>query len=270
MVMMMAATVLYAQNQALYDCLYQYDMRGEGKKGKLDETFSCVLRIGENGSKFYDYTSFQLDSVSGLPGVSDDTLLEYRKREDSAENYFDRVLYNDLAAGKMMVYASIIPDRYRYEESLPNINWTLVPGNETICGYVCKKAEGEYQGRRWTVWYAEEVPVPFGPWKLTGLPGLVMKGQDSEGNHTFTAISFRQGEGEIGEEKIPNVVKTSHEKFEKMKNRYDADPMGSIAEESISAITVRKSGGTPQIFINGVRFREHKNGFIPLELFSDK
>lgn len=260
--MLMAAGVSYADSPALYDCVYLYRQTGKAGDKDIDEKYNCILRIGENDSRFYDYSSFRLDSVSAVEGVSEDVVDEYRKKEIMAENYFDQTVVQSLAEGKLRVYCDMAPDHYRYEEKNPVMEWTPVEGSDTVCGYVCHKAVAQYGGRVWTAWYSEEIPVPFGPWKVTGLPGLVLKAVDSEGNHCFEAVSFRKACGEFSTKPVPNSISISRDKFVERKNRYDKDPFSAINVESISEISVSHN---KNVFVNGVKVNQHKMGCIPLE-----
>ncbi|WP_051633095.1 GLPGLI family protein [Thermonema rossianum] len=68
--------------------------------------------------------------------------------------------------------------QYAYEEVI-QINWQPYP-NETkeILGFKCYKAEGDFRGRHYIVWYCPDLPYPYGPWKLHGLPGLILEAHD--------------------------------------------------------------------------------------------
>lgn len=258
---LMAAGPSYAVTPALYDCIYRYDMRGKTAGGDLSETYNCILQIGEGKSKFSDYSAFRLDSVSALPVVAEEIEEEYYGRVFKAETFFDQTVVGSLADGTLTVYADMAPDRYRYEEKMPVMKWHDLEGTDTVCGYLCRKAEADYGGRKWTAWYAEEIPVPFGPWKISGLPGLVMKAEDADGNHRFEAVSFRAAGCGISDDEIPNMVSISRDAFVERKNGYDRDPYSAIDMESISEITVRDK----KVFVNGVLVRMHKKGAIPLE-----
>lgn len=265
-IMTMTAGALYAQTPALYDCIYEYQMQGEGKKGHFSKIYNCILQIGEENSKFFDYSAFRLDSVKQIKNVKDDVIKEYEKKMFKTDNLFDETIFNSVPGESFTVYADMIPDRYRYQEKAPAMTWTLIEGRDTVCGYECRKAETEYGGRKWKVWYAEEIPVPFGPWKLAGLPGLVLKAEDGDGNHRFEAVAFRNATTEITPDKAPNVIKMSHDKFIERKNAYNQNPMSMFETSQITGITVMDK----KIIVNGIRLQENKEGFIPLEIIEPK
>ncbi len=259
---LMAAGAAYASTPALYECLYRYDMTDKSTENGFTETSNCILLIGEDQSKFYDYPTFRLDSVSAIPGVSDDVVKKYREDIMKSETYFEQEVNTSLPANKINVFCDMAPERYKYEQQLPLITWEETEDTDTVCGYLCKKAIGNYGGKKWTAWYSEEIAIPFGPWKIFGLPGLVLKATDNEGNHNFEAIAFRQGSGAFSPSKIPNQISIKHDKFIELKNEYDRNPEAAINPESISGIEVTREGN---ILINGVRSRLNKKKLIPLE-----
>lgn len=259
---LMAAGLAYANSPAAYDCIYRYDMTGNDSGKEISENYNCILRIGDNESKFYDYLAFRLDSVSATPDVKEAIVDEHMGNLMKAVDYFDQELLTSISDNKLTAFCPMAPNYYKYEQALPLINWTEENDTDTVCGYECRKATGEYGGRQWTVWYAEDISVPFGPWKLSGLPGLVLKAFDTEEIHKFEAISFRKASGEIKPPSYPNVVSIKYDKFIERKNIYDKEPFATISPEEITNLTVIK----PNTFlINGTRVRQHKNGSIPLE-----
>ncbi len=259
---LMAAGSAYASSPALYECIYRYDMKGISGDKEFFEASDCILLIGEDESKFYDYSAFRLDSVSAIPGVSDDLIKKFKEEYLNSETYFGQEVNTSLKDDKLTVFCDMAPERYKYEQKLPLMKWEETEETAKVCGFQCKKATCEYGGRKWQAWYAEEIAVPFGPWKIAGLPGLVMKAIDEAGNHSFEAIAFRQGNGEFAPSKIPNQVAIGHEKFIELKNDYDKNPEAAINPESISEISVMQGG---KILINGIPSRLNKNRAIPLE-----
>ncbi len=95
-----------------------------------------------------------------------------------------------------------------YEEPIPEINWTFCDGDTTIVGYACKKAVAEHRGRTWTAWYAIDLPYDNGPWKLQGLPGLILYAKESKGEFAFECKGIEKGKDA--------PIKTDNHKAEKV------------------------------------------------------
>ncbi len=58
-------------------------------------------------------------------------------------------------------------------------------------------ATAHYHGRDWTAWFTPDQPLPEGPWKLAGLPGLILEALESTGQHSFTATGLESTDQEI-------------------------------------------------------------------------
>ena len=53
-------------------------------------------------------------------------------------------------------------------------------------------ATSDFRGRHWTAWFATDIPVSDGPWKLGGLPGLILEAYDKGHQYTFTAVGLER------------------------------------------------------------------------------
>lgn len=78
-----------------------------------------------------------------------------------------------------------ILNRYYVTDSIPAIEWTIHPDEKIIGDFKSIKAEGFFRGRNYIVWFTPEIPIPNGPWKLGGLPGLILEAIDEEGKVQF-------------------------------------------------------------------------------------
>ncbi len=64
-------------------------------------------------------------------------------------------------------------------EKTPKIEWKLIKETKKIGDFTANKATCSFRGRDYTAWYILDVPLPYGPWKLQGLPGLIIEAYDT-------------------------------------------------------------------------------------------
>lgn len=67
------------------------------------------------------------------------------------------------------------------------LNWVISGDKKTILGYECTKATAEFRGRKWEVWFTTALNAEAFPWKLHGLPGVILEARDSEKLFLFIA-----------------------------------------------------------------------------------
>ncbi len=104
---------------------------------------------------------------------------------------------------------------YYYTESMPQYQWEVLEGDSVICDYSCQKARTTFRGRTWIVWYSMDLPYADGPWKLCGLPGLILKAEDSEGDFSFTAYKIAKGSQKEIKMDLGNAKKVTFKELEK-------------------------------------------------------
>lgn len=78
--------------------------------------------------------------------------------------------------------------KFIIQDTLPNIKWLLSNEQKTIEKYRVQKATGFYGGRVYDVWFSSELPVSNGPFRMQGLPGLILEAKSRDGK---IDISFK-------------------------------------------------------------------------------
>ena len=76
-----------------------------------------------------------------------------------------------------------------YKDSV-EISWKIMKAEKKIGLFKCNKATTKFRGRKYEVWFTREVPVPYGPWKFHGLPGLIVEVRDSKNDVQIELTSF--------------------------------------------------------------------------------
>ena len=153
--------------------------------GKYRDMYA--LRCGKNVSQFINLYKLRCDSLytSPDPAIRDLPFQEYMESMTNKKNGITSqrphspgkldYLYWNLKPGKLSIY-TLTPKIYYVAEDTPTINWEICEDTvQTILGYTCHRATSKFRGREWEVWYADDIPTSIGPWKLNGLPGLILQ-----------------------------------------------------------------------------------------------
>lgn len=148
--------------------------------------------------------------------------------------------------GELVFKGKITDCNYYYSESIPKFNWEMLPGDSVICGNACQKAQTTFRGRTWIVWYSLDIPYDDGPWKLCGLPGLILKAEDSKKDFSFTAYKISHVEQKKWEINTRMCKKSSASDFAKRRTIAYKELMTSgLVEHPDGSITMRSEDVRP-------------------------
>ena len=208
-------------DSSIIECIYNYRVI-DHSLGDMRE-YHAILEIGDSISKYESYGSYRLDSA--LVGKQQMTLGEYLNFYNKYSPDFKEFLLENVNANKLTYYGKVSIDKFMYHEEVPHIDWALSDSTKEICGYLCHQATATFRGRNWIAWYCD-IPKSVGPWKLNGLPGLILAAETEDKEHTFSAISVRKSSSPITVND-KEYFKTTRERFNKALADYKANPAKS-------------------------------------------
>ena len=204
-------------------CLYRYVYTFDTLKNELRDDL-LILQIGKEISKCYSYYTFQCDSLRRTPDGAKVWSELFRRaiEKDGIYGDFPHVrmstyVYKNYPTGQMTITDRISSQGYRYADSLHAQTWTMGDSTREVLGYTCQQATADFRGRRWTAWFATDIPVSDGPWKLGGLPGLILEAYDEWQQHVFTAVGLER----VKDEPIIFNQKDGHNRRFEPTNRLD-------------------------------------------------
>ena len=186
-------------DRAYMKCLYRYVYLNDTLTGKTKNDL-LVLQIGTRISKCFSHYSNQVDSLSALPNgdmiigkmINDAMNNGEFMRGNYPHKRLKTYIYKNYPEGRMTVTDGLILQDYCYVDSLHTQIWTMGDSTREVLGYTCQQATADFRGRHWTAWFATDIPVSDGPWKLGGLPGLILEAYDEGQQHVFTAVGLER------------------------------------------------------------------------------
>jgi GLPGLI family protein len=112
-------------------------------------------------------------------------------RPDSMFTVFKDVESNSL----LFEFSDLNQRTHLFADTLFPMDWKTSEEQRSIGGIPCLKAVTQFKGRGYTAWYAPTITIPDGPWKLGGLPGLILEAYDDEDNWHMTFVSKQEVHG---------------------------------------------------------------------------
>lgn len=94
-------------------------------------------------------------------------------------------------SSKAIFFTKNASKQYLIQDTIRTIRWNETGLRKKIAEFNCIEAKGDFSGRTYTVWYTPEIAVPLGPWKLQGLPGLILEARDDEGAVYFSFTGLK-------------------------------------------------------------------------------
>lgn len=231
-----------------------YELTFKPKKGidSLQKTV-MILDVTDKKSLYRDYLTVSQDSVLKIEvekmqkaGVFKDLSKSFQMPK------FAYKITKEYPTMKVNFSERMLNSVFGYNEE-PKFNWKISNDKQKIGEYEAQKATTEFGGRKWTAWFTESIPFPDGPYKFSGLPGLIVKIEDAEKNFSWVLTAnkpLKEFEELSYSEKLSaqfgarnDVTIINRDKFESSFEEYKKDPFASIRAQITPEMKAMKMPG---------------------------
>lgn len=154
--------------QGVYNLKYDID--------KQYRSYQSILMAQQNASHFIMLPS-QVDMPIHESIVESDSSFRVIKYPSKARLVFGEV---DLAGRERF-----------FEDTLHPMRWSISDEVRMIDSFECRRANTRFRGRDYVAWYCADIPIPNGPWKMGGLPGLIVELKEKSGDMHFLLQSIQ-------------------------------------------------------------------------------
>lgn len=265
--LMLFGLMVSAQNNRV---IYEYKYRPDSTKIDSLKTEWMYLDISKKGSKYYSKNAFESDSIvnesikkqmaSGMRNISVSRQSYGGEISDEVEKIYPEY--------KTYLIANVGNDSYKVSEDRKPM-WMIFSEKKQIGEFQTQKATADFVGRKWTAWFTTDVPIQDGPYKFSGLPGLIVEISDQTGSHKMELKGLKEIP-EISSEELntqgkdipftkKKPIEVSRQQYEKQLKQYANDPVQGMRE------MLSRPNSTVKINIGGKEISEPKEVLRELE-----
>lgn len=215
---------------------------------------SSVLN-GENTLHFdslrslFIHNNYPIKNIPKEGGYHDEINIGDKEGCSVFINYQNKMTYTKKGGEYLTEYLHII------KESMDTIQWEISTEKKVIGGYSCTLASAYYEGRTYDAWFTPQILFPFGPYRLRGLPGLILeaKSQDNEVSWEFVHFEVQSKEAV---ELIPpsNGELYTWEEFVKYKIDYKNKMESKYKNKAGGTVTLTVLDSAPERYIEKGKF----------------
>ena len=205
--------------------VYQVTMKSDSTDKANATIETARLDISPEKSLFYGEGRIKRDSV--MQRMRETRNFD-RNAMQNLRSSIDYIVEKDLIKNITYFKTRLGRDQYTYEEDR-KMDWKILPETVKIGEYEAQKAETTFAGRKWYAWFTQDIPFQDGPYKFKGLPGLIIKVEDSNGDYSFDLQQSKKiTEFPNFDNRGGNPIKVKRADFEKQEKLYRKDPVSFV------------------------------------------
>lgn len=232
-------------NQATVQVVYQFKHQRDTTRKGFFHTEEMGLLVNKTSSLYYSVTAkrqqdkLQAKAAEAQATGSNEINMGVWKSTTNESLY---ILRKNKELYKLIHYKT---NTYLIKEKVPALSWEIGKETKKINNYLCQSATIRYGGRKYVAWFTTDIPLGFGPWKLQGLPGLILEAADDKNEVQFTCIAVNR-DGNLGEIKLPeNAINTTQQAFDRMREGMKTAGTGSSTDEGMIIAPTLQGSGRP-------------------------
>lgn len=246
MLLLLSGSIALAQETIALNVVYEFRYVRDLENKDVPYTTNMILSLGKHSSRYCTEKLYdQNDKNAILARQKQQQALSTSARPTSTVtggpmlmvNKFGAIINEEIVKDtrdqQLMINALLGIKTYKIETSLPKIDWTIENDKKKIGNYTCQKAVANFGGRTYIAWFSPDLPFQDGPWKLHGLPGLILEAQDTKNEVSF--IFKELGRNTDPEETTRSFlssefsIKTNLKSYSRARTAFETDPESAMA-----------------------------------------
>ncbi|RXG11517.1 GLPGLI family protein [Leeuwenhoekiella aestuarii] len=271
--LLIAWSSIYAQDLQqvayTYKATYELQFKIDSTDSESIKSEPVLLYLSTNQSRYLSLSQQLKDSLFSTLDRKNRSMAEFsRVRSMIPKTEFNYVIFKSKPENKLVYAEKIFKDKFKYMEDLEMRDWQIKAETKEILSYTAQKAEIEFAGRNYTAWFTAEIPFSDGPYKFTGLPGLILEIYDDQDHYHFTLSGFQKFSKPVAPFLNLNTYKTiAKSDLLQIKENFDEDPISALEAAGVKLDFANSSLSKTQAKRDLSNSKSKKNN--PIELITN-
>lgn len=161
---------------------YIYELQLKMDSTETDyQKFNMILDINPKNIKFYGRNLLVADSLNKKFGNSDNKHIDMTGQIVKRKiNSFENENFINIKFG------------YYTFKTNDKMTWNISHETKQVQHYTLQKATTRFGGRNWIAWFCKDIPFNEGPFKFSGLPGLIFEISDTQKNFIYHLVKNQE------------------------------------------------------------------------------
>jgi GLPGLI family protein len=186
-----------------------------------------ILYLNETQSSFLSYSKKIEDSIAlvMIDSMMNTGVISSQKKANRIQTTIHKYFRNDTFSNVQ----EYLNKFFLIKTVQKPISWQIKEDKKRINGFLCQRAACFLKGRSYEVWFTNEIPISAGPWKLNGLPGLILEAKDLKSEVVFLCTEINQINYKNNYLSLPDLVTfTTQKEFDDLKEYYTNNPAEAL------------------------------------------
>lgn len=188
--LLLTCSYCFSQNANYYSINYELIRT----KGQLVFNANGELKVDLKNNisefKLSQYENLLKDGDKIINNQSKDTIHVLGSKRICLD---DKIYYHNFAEKNraMIIYDKYCKSKVLIKDTIEYPKWNIENEFKKIAGFNAQKATALIADRSWTVFFTNELKINGGPWKLIGLPGLILEAKENTGVYEFVLTEIK-------------------------------------------------------------------------------
>lgn len=157
---------------------YEVKFKEDSTQTEHQKVF-MVLDVNPNETKYYDNTFLEKDSIN-------------KANHSQLTNWTSQIPVTRKKNSNKNINYTFIDDQFYSYPTEDLIQWKLSDKTKKYLHFNLQEATANFGGKKWTAWFTKEIPLSEGPYKFTGLPGLIVLLEDDHNQYSFSLVKSKK------------------------------------------------------------------------------